>query len=382
MRAAAVAAGFAILYHPPTAVPFLLAFAWLLVRRRDAPPALILAGFVALLFVLARFQAGGAERPPLFERIEPGIEPLLRLRGSYVWVSMWARHWLWHYLFLFAFCAFALRRWRREFTAPLRTLFTSYAAYGLASIGLSYLVLEGFGWSFATAFQPARAAAFLTLAAILISASTGLLAASQGRLARGALWLSVSYAAVLSHNALAVLLPDIRNPLIAKRLVLLVSFAMLAALAARSTRWRLPVLAAAILAPFLLIATWGEVRNYPALDWEPVDELAAWARQSTPPAAVFCFPDSAREPYPSIFRAKALRGVYVDWKGGGQVNMVPRFGHEWSRRWNLVTSQPFQPAQIPLLAAEGVGWLVTKTELPQYKPAWTNRRYFVYQLPQ
>lgn len=378
-RGAAVAAGLAILYHPPTALPFLVGFAVILWRERDARPAWILSGFVAALFAFSRFQIGAAERHDLFATISPEMEPVLRLRGSYVWVSLWAQRWLPHYLFLWVFSAAAWWRWRKEPAAP-RILLAVHATFGLVSMGVSLGLLEGLRWQLTTALQPARAAAFLTLAAILWSACGGLLAASRGRWWEGALWLMPGFAAILSHDSLALLVPRLSDPVTLKRVVLMLAFALACAAAASKWRGSVPCAAAAAIAPFLLIPTWGEVRNYPQLDWAPVDELAAWARESTPKDAVFLFPDSAREPYPSIFRAKALRSVYVDWKGGGQVNLVRGFGEEWSRRWRLVNEQPLGPERFPALAAEGVKWLVTRDALPGYEPSWSNRRYFVYEL--
>jgi len=53
--------------------------------------------------------------------------------------------------------------------------------------------------------------------------------------------------------------------------------------------------------------------------------LADWARNSPPPA-LFLFPDSGTSFDPGIFRARSLRGLYVDWKSGGQVNYFSEFG--------------------------------------------------------
>ena len=57
-------------------------------------------------------------------------------------------------------------------------------------------------------------------------------------------------------------------------------------------------------------------------------QLSAWARASTPPDAVFLFPDVAHGLDPGIFRAEALRAVYVDWKSGGQANFYAAMARE------------------------------------------------------
>ena len=52
-----------------------------------------------------------------------------------------------------------------------------------------------------------------------------------------------------------------------------------------------------------------------------------------PPATIFVFPDAGHALDPGIFRCDALRAVYVDWKGGGQVNFFREFGEQWWFRW-------------------------------------------------
>jgi hypothetical protein len=96
--------------------------------------------------------------------------------------------------------------------------------------------------------------------------------------------------------------------------------------------------AAFAIAAMFVIAWLGGVRNYPTLHHRELDELSQWAGTHTPLQAVFHFPDHGKELYPGIFRARALRAVWVDWKGGGQVNFSEPLAFEWWRRWN---SQPF-----------------------------------------
>lgn len=74
--------------------------------------------------------------------------------------------------------------------------------------------------------------------------------------------------------------------------------------------------------------------------------LSQWAKTSTEKSAVFYFADNTKANYPGIFRAEALRAIYVDWKGGGQVNYLPQFADEWWSRWQSAASTP--PAQLEI----------------------------------
>jgi hypothetical protein len=81
-----------------------------------------------------------------------------------------------------------------------------------------------------------------------------------------------------------------------------------------------------------------------------------------------------------VFRAKALRALYVDWKSGGQANLLRDYGYEWKRRWEAV-----REARPPLLTLDeyarlGVDWIVTA---PSGAPAgaaaaFRNERFAVF----
>ena len=92
-------------------------------------------------------------------------------------------------------------------------------------------------------------------------------------------------------------------------------------------------LRATLALPLFLIPGFGKLENYPRLHTPELDELARWAHVSTPKDAVFVFPEAGKGLEPGIFRAKALRAVYVDWKGGSQMNVLKGLGEEWWRRW-------------------------------------------------
>jgi hypothetical protein len=110
-----------------------------------------------------------------------------------------------------------------------------------------------------------------------------------------------------------------------------------------------------------------------------LSQLSDWARSSTARDAVFLFPDAGRSLEPGIFRAEGLRAVYVDWKGGGQVNYIPGFAEEWWFRWQQTIAAGFHGGDLAKYDGLGISYVVLqpKNRLPQ-APAFENQRYTVY----
>ena len=90
----------------------------------------------------------------------------------------------------------------------------------------------------------------------------------------------------------------------------------------RSRPWLVAVAAAA---PFFALPYLGGVRTMPPCIRAELDDLAKWARENTPKDAVFQFGDAGKKLEPGIFRARAKRALYADWKAGGQVNFLEPF---------------------------------------------------------
>jgi hypothetical protein len=136
----------------------------------------------------------------------------------------------------------------------------------------------------------------------------------------------------------------------------------------------------AVLAAFLAIPIFGGVVNYPKLHTPALAELSAWAQSTTPRDAVFLFPEAGHRLDPGVFRAEALRAVYVDWKGGGQVNYLRDFATEWWFRWQQ-TMQGFHASDLPRYEALGIPYVVLppKDHLQQ-APVFRNSEYAVYDL--
>ena len=95
---------------------------------------------------------------------------------------------------------------------------------------------------------------------------------------------------------------------------------------------------------------------------------------------MFHFPDSARDLYPGVFRAHALRAVYVDGKGGGQVNYLKELAVEWWSRWSALMENGYHPAPAASYASTGIDYIVLKAanRMGTEAPAYENGRYVVY----
>ena len=329
---AGIAAAGAFLYHPPTTLPFM--------------------GFAPLLAV-----------PALSAHLTPLQEQIQRMRSSYVWISTWPAALIVHHLILFAILLIAFVRLRREIPPVLRILVLGLGILGVASMPISWLLLEHWRWALVPQLQPMRALLFVALMMQFLTAAAGVKAR---RPFEAVAWFALAYLVPL-------------QPLAWNRMVLAVALAALTALAA----WRTPRLAPAVaLAAFFAIPTLGGVVNYPQLHTPGLAQLSAWARASTPQDAVFLFPDAARGLDPGIFRAEALRAVYVDWKAGGQVNYLKEFGDEWWSRWQQTMARRFSPADMAKYEGLGIGYVVlqVKNRLPE-AAVFENAKYAAYAVP-
>jgi hypothetical protein len=136
---------------------------------------------------------------------------------------------------------------------------------------------------------------------------------------------------------------------------------------------------AVALAAFVAIPLLAAVQNYPQLHKPELEELSGWARSFTPKDAVFLFPDLGRSLDPGIFRSEALRSVYVDWKGGGQINFFRDYAELWWFRWQQTNGRGFAPGDLPRYEGLGITHVVLRPEhrLPG-PPLFENARYLVY----
>jgi len=234
--------------------------------------------------------------------------------------------------------------------------------------------------------QPMRAVLFVTAATSLLSSIAGIRAAQSGRRVEAFCWLVVAFAVPTGDALQDLLLPDLRNP-VALRRVMLVVFLSVSAVAVAwmdkaGRRAASPAWIALALASFVLYPAFGKVENYPKPDNADLNSLSRWAQSSTPPEALFLFPDAKRELYPGVFRATALRAVYVDWKGGGQGNYLKDVALEWWERWQAVMAPPYRPGDFRRYAGRGVDYLVVRqaNRSPGETPVFENSSFSVYRV--
>jgi uncharacterized membrane protein len=393
--AAGLAAAAAFLYHPPSVYPFWIAYFCLTLwptqpatMKRRIWGLLPILGGVLLLFLFSRMQIGVGEPQAFFGRIGSSLEQLQQKRASYNWVSLWSPEWIRHYVFLWLVALAAFWRVRKSASEDLRFLLVGLPLVGMLSMPASYLLLEKMKWSLIPQMQPMRALLFVTALALILAAVAAAKAAERGRYWESLLWLLPAVAIPVHTRVLQVLLPDLSHALLRRRVELILLLAVVAtlALAADRLRRRWPgwaALTVAALLPFLLIPGYGRVKNYPNLHHPELEALAGWARTSTPKDAVFLFPDAGQELHPGIFRATALRAVYVDWKAGGQVNFLKAFTREWWPRWERTMAGKFQPEKLTSYAALGIDYVVLRPahRLPGRSPQYESARFLAYRLP-
>jgi hypothetical protein len=363
--AAASVSVVAFLLHPPTAGPVWVALAFVLLSRRRYRVLWVLAAGAVALAVMAHFK--GAPIIDFFAPISPFDEMLQLKRASYIWISTWPLRTVAHYLICFGIVLGALIRLQGELKFELRAQLLILPALGILSMPASWFLLEYLGRNLMPQFQPMRSLLFVTVAMQFLSAAAAVKAAGKHRNVEAAAWFALAY-----------LIPA--HPIVTEPAHLAVVFLVLALGAATvlARRYGLAVAVAAYFAVPLL----GGVVNYPRLHTPELAQLSMWARSSTPKDAVFLFPGAGRGLAPGIFRAEALRAVYVDWKGGGQVNYIKGFGELWWWRWERTMSSDFRPPDIEKYRDLGISYVVVRPADRLPRPAlFQNAGYLVYAAP-
>jgi hypothetical protein len=353
---ASTAASVAFLYHAPTTIPFWVCFVpWLVWRRKwwaFAPLAAAMAGIGAA----AHWQSGVVEHQQFFFRLDPELERLQKLRAEYNWVANWVGQLWWQYLLWWG--ASMLAYWRVRPRAG-RVFLIGLPVIGLLSVPVSYLLLDRLKWGLMSQVQPARALLFVTAIAMILGAAAGLKASTRWE---AAAWFG--FVLFIPMRSWMSAWPDVRQCALAGALAL--AMAVLA-------RWE----KIAILVPLsamLLIPTVGRVRNYGHPETPDLVELERFARESTPPNAVFLFADAGHSLEPGIFRARALRPVYVDWKAGGQVNYYRSVADEWWSKWERAGELKGGED----VASLGVDYVVWKKPRVAGDPVFRNGSYAVF----
>ncbi len=369
---AGCAAAIAFLYHPPTAIPVCIVLIFIAILRRDFRPLIPLAGAALLLLIASRFQFGATERQSFFQRIDPEWEKLERFRASYNWVSLWVDPLIWQYLFFWALTILAVWRIRprsgRAFAIGLPLI-------GMLSVPVSYILTERVKWSIMPQVQPARALLWVTAFALILGAIAAVRATERRIWWEAMLWFAVVFAIPLEPK-----IADIS----AEHLLIVVALAALAtsAVLVDKLRWGPAILAAAIVIPYFVVPILGHVRNYPQLHTPEIAALVTYASTNTPKDAMFLFPDAGKELYPGLFRAEAIRPVYVDWKAGGQVNYFRSLAEDWWSRWQSTMSGKDIAGNRDRFRELGIDYIVTKRIHPiaGLTPEYSNGAYLLYRV--
>jgi hypothetical protein len=387
---AGCAAALAFLYHVPAVYPywasyFLLA---LIPRKPDEMRGHIrgllpMAGGVVLLLVLSQLQIGQGEQQKFFAAIDPEHEAMMRERAAYNWVSLWSPRLFVHYGLLYTACLAALWRLRTRMSADFRVLALACTSIGMISMPVSYLLLERSKWILIPQIQPMRALLYVTAMAVILSACAAVVSAIERRWWQTPLWLAISFVPPAATASLQYLW---ERKFTEAPLAVIVAALLATAALWVSQRWKqacIAVVAAAMSLAFVIPAI-SKVRNYPALHHAELDDLAKWARTNTRPDAVFLFPDAAKDLRPGVFRAESLRTVYVDWKGGGQINFLRDFLTIWLPRWQTLMVPPFERGNLDKYRPFGIDYIVVlrSNAVPGAKVAYENPKYIVYSLGQ
>jgi hypothetical protein len=287
------------------------------------------------------------------------------MRAAYSFVSTWATYQWINFTIQSVIAAVAFFRLRKSIQPPLRDFLWGLPVIGLLSLPFSWLLLEQEHWALIPQWQPARAILFVSLMAALLSAAAAMKASN---FAERLLWLTSAFLMPIQHAFVG-------RELHYRPFLLAVALAGATAVL-YSIRKETIVLAALI--PFFAIPQSKLVENYPHIETTDLRALADWGRTSTPEPSLFLFPDSKTGLDPGIFRARSLRGLYVDWKSGGQVNYFPGFAREWWTRWVATGSGRWSVRPEDLSRLNGVDFVVLKKPIDGVVPVFQNAGYAVY----
>jgi hypothetical protein len=379
-NAAALAAGLAFVLHPPTALAFWALLLGVLIWKREYKATWPLFASALLMTAFVILQPATMDHIGIFSRVSPELEKLQRMRASYNWVSVWIPAWAAHYTLLSVVWAAALVRIRRSVDPSTLVLLTGLPLIGILSLPGSWIMLEHFKWALIPQFQPGRYLLYVTLFAVVLSAVAGVLAAQQRSYVEAFAFFLIPFAVPMEWNLFKLFLVNPNNTALVHRLIMATVFALVAVIIAQFVERRRLGMALSLFAllPFFLIPQFGKLRNYPSVHQPELNELASWARTSTPKDALFQFADAGQSLTPGIFRARSLRALYVDWKAGGQVNFLREFPFVWWDRWQRVE----KPQSLTVYRDLGIDYVVYSAMHPQSgaQPVFRNSKYLVYEV--
>ena len=372
---AGVMGSVAFLYHPLTAVPFWCVAALAVIRKSVRPVILIpLLPAVLLLLIVAHFHAGAAETADLFHRLDASAIALDRRLTPYIFVSEWSPKFYLEFAVQCAIVGLALWRLWGKLDGVQRDFLAGLSIIGVFGIPVSFVMLEVAGFA---QFQPSRAVLLPILISGLLACACAVFAAERGSWLETAAWLFVPILEV-TEGKLITFFVDAKD--IAWSVALLATM-LLCFWLARRTRGATLVVAG--LLPMVAFPALGLVDNpQRRFHWTEIEQVSSWARENTVEDAVFLFPDSGHNTLPAVFRARAERALYVDWKSRGQANYFPQFAIDWEKRWRDIREGQWiiQADDFSRLADMKVDYVVVRAEhaIPGRDAEFKNSEYVVY----
>ncbi|HEX4167279.1 MAG TPA: hypothetical protein VHZ55_17580 [Bryobacteraceae bacterium] len=334
---AGLSGGIAFIYDPVLAVPFwmpvLLAFCFDKRERRVLRPMMpILLVFVLLLANLAQLQPGAPDVEPMFAIIPSKLASIQTFRLPQSWVSHWPRGAVTLYFAQFVIGMAAVTRIWSVLNRHSRWIFTAGPLLCLLTIPFCALFIDHLGWSAVLRIDPLRCLFYLVALSWLAVVIAGWYAVTRRHGAEAALWLG--------YCALFFFASQVLSP-------------------------RLP-------------------KPDPA-----VSQLAAWARETTWGDALFLFPDAGCASYPSEFRARSERGLWVDWTSGEHINSNSALAYEWWNRWRDTMERPVAGQRMQQLLKLPIDYFVLKRNQAienesrgahhLIQPAFVNSEFRVYE---
>lgn len=376
-RGAMIAAGIGFLFHAPVVIPFLAAFALFQAWQRDLKPLAWLAIFVAVTAILNRLQPGVVEKQSFFTLVDPAWEELQRMRAGYNWLSSWKPWMFRNFLFNGAIAALALWRIWKHLSVRARFYSVMLPLIGLLSLPLAWLVMEQWKWALMAQVQPARAVLFTLVFGLLLTIAASVYAARSGKWIESAAWLVPSVFTAFHGYLWEQFGLPARDLQVTAAVVLWVLLAMSCERRSQAAAVFFAV-GTAVLAGWL----WKDVlkkSNFVQPENPELTSAALWAKQNSPKDAMFLLPELARSSESGVFRVRAQRALYVDWKIGGQVNYSRDLSFEWWRRMKLADDKK---RPLDSWKSEGVDYLVLKsgTAFPAGREVYRNSRYAIYSL--
>ncbi len=387
---AAWALGTAMLFQAVVVYPMLLCMAvWTLFSREEGGilrrsrywlPVVGMAAAVLALSIAAQGGSGG-----MFEIVPEWLRNVQRMRASYNWVSLWPNSLIAMHVVFCIVAGLSYLRLRGQSNEGFCWFLWGIPVVALCSIPLAWLMMERLHLMIAAQAQPARALASLYALGVVAMFSAGVLAARKGRWVECGCWLLGGYSmvfldrTVLLSQRLAAGQPMESQWLWAPALAL--AGIGLLCLHPRKPRIAAGLLILLMAAPFAIyrLQFHADVMAQDARTPQ-VMELAAWAETNTARESVFLFPGFERSTEPGVFRSVARRALYVDWKGGGQVNFDIEFARAWWERWNDAGKGKFNPRRAAHFAKVGIDYLVVPpaSALEGLPPLYANKSFVVY----